>query len=59
MFTGGYILHRLNQPLGTKLGLFLVRSTFLLAHGSLWPFSRGTSPVRSKTYSLIINKLRY
>ena len=29
MFTRGYLLHRLNPPLGTKLGFFLVRSTFL------------------------------
>ena len=28
----GYIVHRLNLLLGTKLGFFLVRSTFSLAH---------------------------
>ena len=28
MFTCGNILHRLNPLLGTKLGFFLVRSTF-------------------------------
>ena len=32
MFTCGYILHRLNPLWGTKLA----RSTFLLAHASLW-----------------------
>ena len=36
MFTCGYILHRLNPLLGTKLGLFLVRSTFVPADASLW-----------------------
>ena len=37
LFTRGYLLHRLNQLLGTKIGFFLVRSTFLPAYTSLWP----------------------
>ena len=32
MFICGYILHQLDPRLGTKLGFFVVRSTFLLAH---------------------------
>ena len=36
MFTCGYKVHGLNPLLGTKLGVFLVRSTFLLADASLW-----------------------
>ena len=35
MFTCGYILHRIKPLLGTKLGFFLVRFTFLLARASL------------------------
>ena len=36
-----YMLHRLNPLLGTKLGFFPARSTFLLAHASLWPERSG------------------
>ena len=36
MFTCVYILHRLNPLLGTKLGYFLARSSFLLAGFSFW-----------------------
>ena len=43
MFTSGYILHRLNPLLETKLSFFLVRSTFLAAHASLWPERSGTT----------------
>ena len=43
MFTRGYILHRLNPLLGTKLGFFLVRSSFLLAGSSFWPKRSGTT----------------
>ena len=48
MFTSGYILHRINPLLGTKLGFFLVRSTFVPAHASLWPERSGAS-----TYPLV------
>ena len=41
MFTRGYILRRLNPLMGTKLGLFLVRFTFLAAHASLSPERSG------------------
>ena len=35
MFSCGYILHRLNPLLGTKLGFFPARSSFLPTHASL------------------------
>ena len=38
-----YMLHRLNPLLGKKLGLFSARSTFLLAHASLWPERSGAT----------------
>ena len=41
--TCGYILHRLNPLLGTKLGFFLARSTFLPAHASFWPERSGAT----------------
>ena len=43
MFECGYKLHRLNPLLGTKLGLFLVRSTFLPAPISLCPGRSGAT----------------
>ena len=38
-----YMLHRLNLLLGTKLGFFIVRSSFLLAASSFWMKRSGTS----------------
>ena len=43
MFTCGYILHRLKPLLGTDLGFFLVRSTFLPAQASPWPERSGAT----------------
>ena len=43
MITCDYILHQLKPLLGTKLGFFLARSPFLLAHASLWPERSGAT----------------
>ena len=43
MFACGYKLHRLNPLLGTELGFFPVRSTFLQARASFWPKRSGTT----------------
>ena len=43
MFTCRYKLLRLHPLLGTKLGFFLVRSTFLPAQPSFWLERSGTT----------------